>query len=84
MPFDDVCVFNGQPIAVDGTGRTVTVEPDLSLELVAEAVFDGGKKFLVESDGCEEALCSLLQVSAILQMIAPIDIGKSYCFFFLV
>ncbi|RHN66551.1 hypothetical protein MtrunA17_Chr3g0092331 [Medicago truncatula] len=51
MPFDDVCVFNGQPIAVDGTGRTVTVEPDLSLELVAEAVFDGGKKFLVESDG---------------------------------
>jgi len=36
MPFDDVCVFNGRP---------------LSLELMAEAVFGGGKKFLVESDG---------------------------------
>ncbi|PNY04261.1 F-box family protein [Trifolium pratense] len=53
MFYDDVCVFNGRPIAVDGTGRTVAVEPDLSLDLVAEAeaVFGGDKKFLVESDG---------------------------------
>ncbi|XP_073224266.1 F-box protein SKIP23-like [Cicer arietinum] len=50
-PFDDVCVFKGRPIAVDNIGRTVSVGPDLSLDLVAEAVFGGDIKFLVESDG---------------------------------
>jgi len=50
-PFDDVCVFKGRPVAVDGTGRTVALRPDLSLDLVAEPVFGGDKKFLVESDG---------------------------------
>ncbi|MCI03988.1 F-box family protein, partial [Trifolium medium] len=51
MPYDDVCVFNGRPIAVDNNGQTVAVRPDLCLDLVAEAVFGGDKKFLVESDG---------------------------------
>jgi hypothetical protein len=50
-PYDDVCVFNGRPIAVDNNGRAVRVGPDLCLDLVAEAVFGGDKKFLVESDG---------------------------------
>ncbi|KAK2391822.1 F-box protein SKIP23 [Trifolium repens] len=49
--YTDVCVFNGRPIAVISTGRTVVVGPDLSLDLVAEAVFGGGTKLLVESDG---------------------------------
>ncbi|KAK2434743.1 F-box protein SKIP23 [Trifolium repens] len=51
MPYTDVCVFDGQPIAVDSTGRTVAVGPDLSLDFVAEAVFGGDTKLLVESDG---------------------------------
>ncbi|KAI5410435.1 F-box protein SKIP23 [Lathyrus oleraceus] len=50
-PYDDVCVFNGRPVAVDSTGRAVVVGADLSVELVAEPVFGGDKKFLVESDG---------------------------------
>jgi hypothetical protein len=50
-PYDDVCVFNRRPIAVDNNGRAVTVGQDLCLDLVAEAVFGGDKKFLVESDG---------------------------------
>jgi hypothetical protein len=51
MPYTDVCVFDGKSIAVDSTGRTVAVGPDLSLDLVAEAVFGGDTKLLVESDG---------------------------------
>ncbi|XP_045802640.1 F-box protein SKIP23-like [Trifolium pratense] len=50
-PYTDVCVFNGRLIAVDSTGRTVAVGPDLGLDLVAEAVFGGDTKILVESDG---------------------------------
>jgi hypothetical protein len=50
-PYTDVCVFNGRLIAVDSTGRTVAVGPDLSLDLVAEAVFGGDTKILVECDG---------------------------------
>jgi hypothetical protein len=50
-PYTDVCVFNGRPIAVDRTGLTGVVGPDFSLDLVAEAVFGGGRKLLVESDG---------------------------------
>jgi hypothetical protein len=49
--YDDVCVFNGRPFAVDSNGRTVAVGLDLRLDLVAESVFGGNKKFLVESDG---------------------------------
>ncbi|XP_028777614.1 F-box protein SKIP23 isoform X1 [Neltuma alba] len=50
-PYDDVCVFQGQLYAVDGAGRTVVVGLDSSVRLVAEPVFGGDKKFLVESDG---------------------------------
>ncbi|XP_057457123.1 F-box protein SKIP23-like [Lotus japonicus] len=52
-PYDDVCVFNGRHFAVDGTGRTVVVGLDSALDLVvvAEPVFGGDKKFLVESEG---------------------------------
>ncbi|GAU30676.1 hypothetical protein TSUD_39000 [Trifolium subterraneum] len=50
-PYDDVCVFNGRPIAVDSNGQTVALGLDLSLEFVVEPVFGGNKKFLVESDG---------------------------------
>ncbi|PNX79979.1 F-box family protein [Trifolium pratense] len=50
-PYDDVCVFNGRPFAVDSNGQTVAVGLDLSLEFVAEPVFGGNKKFLVESNG---------------------------------
>ncbi|CAL0326180.1 unnamed protein product [Lupinus luteus] len=50
-PYDDVCVFKGRLFAVDGTGRTVRVGLDLSVEIVAEPVFGGDKKFLVECEG---------------------------------
>lgn len=50
-PYDDVCVYKGRPVAVDCTGRAVVVGPDLSVEMVAEPVFGGDKKFLVESEG---------------------------------
>jgi hypothetical protein len=50
-PYTDVCVFNGRPIAVDSTGRTVAVGQDLSLHLVAKAVSVDNRKLLVESDG---------------------------------
>jgi hypothetical protein len=60
LPYTDVCVFNGRPIAVDGAGRTVAVGPDLSLDLVVKRHIGGDKNFLVESDG------ELLQVIAFL------------------
>ncbi|GAU12648.1 hypothetical protein TSUD_121400 [Trifolium subterraneum] len=50
-PFDDVCVFKGQPIAVDSVGRAFIVGPDFRLEMVAEGILGGDMKFLVESDG---------------------------------
>jgi hypothetical protein len=49
--YRDVCVFNGMLVAVNQIGLTVTVGPDLRLELVARAVFKGEKPFLVESVG---------------------------------
>ena len=36
---------------MDSTGRTVVVGLDKSVALVADPVFGGDKKFLVESDG---------------------------------
>lgn len=50
-PYDDVVLFRGDFYAVDCTGRTVAVGLSLTLSLVAEPVFGGDKKFLVESDG---------------------------------
>lgn len=68
-PYDDVCVFKGKLCAVDNTGRTVTVGLDSSVGLMAEPVFGGDKKFLVDCAGelllvdkylsSDNAVCSL-------------------------
>lgn len=50
-PYDDVCVFKGELYAVDNTGRTVLVGVNSTVSKVAEPVFGGDKKFLVESNG---------------------------------
>ncbi|KAG2706113.1 hypothetical protein I3843_05G079100 [Carya illinoinensis] len=50
-PYDDVVLFRGEFYAVDGTGRAVVVGLSLNVGLVAEPVFGGDKKFLVESNG---------------------------------
>jgi hypothetical protein len=50
-PYDDVVLFKDEFYAVDSNGRTVLVELSSNLSLVAEPVFGGDKKFLVESDG---------------------------------
>lgn len=50
-PYDDVVLSKGRFYAVDNTGRTVLVNvQDLSVSVVANAVFGGDKKFLVDSD----------------------------------
>jgi len=50
--FGDICLFKGQPYAVNKIGKTVVVGPDSSVQLVAEPLVDGGNmKFLVESEG---------------------------------
>ncbi|KEH25340.1 F-box protein SKIP23 isoform X1 [Medicago truncatula] len=49
--FGDICLFKGQPYAVDKIGKTVVVGPDSSVQLVAEPLVGGGDmKFLVESE----------------------------------
>ncbi|KAE8008843.1 hypothetical protein FH972_005316 [Carpinus fangiana] len=50
-PYDDVALFQGEFYAVDGTGRAVLVGLSLDVTLVAESVYGGDKKFLVESNG---------------------------------
>lgn len=50
-PYDDVILFQREFYAVDGTGRTVLVGLSLDVSLVAESVYGGDKKFLVESNG---------------------------------
>ncbi|AES96845.2 hypothetical protein MtrunA17_Chr5g0417881 [Medicago truncatula] len=48
----DIYIFKGRPYMVDETGRTVTVEPDSSVQLMDESLVVGGNmKFLVESEG---------------------------------
>ncbi|KAI4350240.1 hypothetical protein L6164_004713 [Bauhinia variegata] len=49
-PYDDVIAFKRKLYAVDSIGRTVVVGLDSNLSLVAEPVFGGDKKFLVESN----------------------------------
>jgi hypothetical protein len=49
----NVCVFKGRPCVVDKTGRTVMIGPDLTTHLIAEPVFGGQNKFLVESSEFE-------------------------------
>ena len=50
---DDFIFFNGEFYAVDNTGRTVTVSTGSPpvLSLIADSVFGGDKKSLVESNG---------------------------------
>ncbi|KVH88005.1 F-box domain, cyclin-like protein [Cynara cardunculus var. scolymus] len=53
-PYDDVIFYKGEFYAVDSTGRTVIVVLDSDttlLKVVANSVFGGDKKFLVESLG---------------------------------
>ncbi|PQP92968.1 F-box protein SKIP23 [Prunus yedoensis var. nudiflora] len=59
---------NGQFYAVDGTGRTVIVGLHSNLIVVANPVFGGDKKFLVESSG------ELLVVDMYLSMAAETDL----------
>jgi hypothetical protein len=52
IKFGDICLFKGQPYAVDKIGKTIKVGPDSSVQLVADPLTGGGKtKFLVESEG---------------------------------
>lgn len=66
-PYDDVILFNDSFYAVDGTGRAVTIALCLDVSLVANPVFGGDKKFLVESKG------ELLMVDKYLTMISVTD-----------
>lgn len=51
-PYDDVIFREGKLYAVDNSGRTVLVNyVDLSVKVVANSVFGGDKKFLVDSNG---------------------------------
>ncbi|KDP27132.1 hypothetical protein JCGZ_20944 [Jatropha curcas] len=50
-PYDDVIVYKGNFYAVDNTGRTVVVGLNTELSLIANPVFGGDKKYLVESNG---------------------------------
>lgn len=50
-PYDDVILYKENFYAVDNTGRIVTVFFDLEVKLVADSVFGGDKKYLVESEG---------------------------------
>lgn len=50
-PYDDVKLYRGRFYAVDNTGRMVMVESVSKIELVAESLFGGDKKYLVECCG---------------------------------
>ncbi|KAJ8765099.1 hypothetical protein K2173_010582 [Erythroxylum novogranatense] len=50
-PYDDVIVYKGKFFAVDNIGRTVVVGLNADLDFVANPVFGGDKKYLVESEG---------------------------------
>ncbi|XP_022971011.1 F-box protein SKIP23-like [Cucurbita maxima] len=51
LPYDDVMLFKGEFYAVDNSGATFLVESQDKITLVAEPVFGGDKKILVESNG---------------------------------
>ncbi|CAL1398123.1 unnamed protein product [Linum trigynum] len=48
-PYDDVIVHKGKLIGVDNTGKVVSVSKDADLTLVANPVFGGDKKYLIQS-----------------------------------
>jgi hypothetical protein len=52
----DICIFKGRPCVADENGRTLMIEENLSISLLAKPVFGGKMKFLVESK------CDLLLV----------------------
>ena len=64
-PYDDVILYKDNFYAVDSTGRTVLVGLSSDVVLVANPVFGGDKKFLVESCG------ELLMVDMYLSMSPP-------------
>lgn len=75
-PCDDLVFFNGDFYAVDKTGRTVVVaigSPPV-LSLVADSVFGGGKKSLVESNG------ELLMVDTYFDVVVHGIMGKAVSF----
>ncbi|KAF5745790.1 F-box protein SKIP23-like [Tripterygium wilfordii] len=78
-PYDDVILFKGEFLAVDNTGRTVNVDVTGSppvLSLVANPVFGGDKKYLVECEG------QLLMVDMYLSIDAteggPLGFGEDF------
>lgn len=50
-PYDDVMLYKGKFYAVDHTGRTVFVDMGFGTTIVANPVFGGDKKYLVECKG---------------------------------
>lgn len=50
-PYDDLILYRNDFYAVDGTGRCVVVGENLRVTEIADAVFGGDKKYLVESNG---------------------------------
>lgn len=51
LPYDDVMLFEGDFYAVDNSGATIRVESQEKVALMAEPVFGGDKKTLLESNG---------------------------------
>ncbi|VFQ78415.1 unnamed protein product [Cuscuta campestris] len=80
LPYDDVITKGGRFYAVDNIGRTVILNlyssTDVSLSVVAQPVFGGDKKFLVESCG------DLLMVDKYLTAGPEDDLGYSEGFEF--
>lgn len=69
-PYDDVILWGGSFYAVDNTGRIVFVNTeDLNVSVVANSIFGGDKKFLVEHDG------ELLLVDMYLSVEPADDLG---------
>ncbi|AES69487.2 putative F-box domain-containing protein [Medicago truncatula] len=48
----DICLFKGRPCVADKDGRTLMIGPDSTVHLLANPVFGGNVKHLVESE-CE-------------------------------
>ncbi|KAL8060122.1 hypothetical protein ABFS82_02G003900 [Erythranthe guttata] len=76
-PYDDVILREGRFCAVDNTGRMVVVNvADLTVSVVANSVFGGDKKFLVELKG------ELLLVDMYLSIGPADDLGYNEGFEF--
>ncbi|PIA32863.1 hypothetical protein AQUCO_04300060v1 [Aquilegia coerulea] len=72
-PYVDVIYYKGKFYAVDNTGRTVVVGTSLIVTEVANAIFRGDKKSLVELDG------ELLLIDSLFQEYERNDLnGETY------